>query len=84
VAHEPCQRQGCDHLGELSDEEITLQRGNVYPALNKLQMDGLVKCKKRKSNHTNRERQLWSLTPQGRREAERHRKAVLSLYMGDR
>ena len=72
-----------DFVEDKSEGEIVLLRGNVYPALNKLQSDGLVKRKKRKSNPTPRERQLWSLTSQGRREAERHRKAVLFLYAGD-
>lgn len=73
-----------DSVEKMTNGGIALRRGNVYPALSSLHLSEMVKCKERKSNATNRNRQLWSLTSKGRREAERQQAAVLSLYAKDK
>jgi len=52
----------------LSNDEILLKEGSLYPALHKLKDDGLVKAEKEVIN--NRVRKYYSLTEKGKKLTE--------------
>lgn len=69
-----------ERVGDLTKGSITLRRGNIYPALNGMFKDKLVKCKSKTSTETGRDRQVWSLTKVGMAEAKKQRYALLDLF----
>jgi len=69
-----------DIVSDLTSQMILLRRGNVYPALRGLQGEGLVKSRSKHSAMTGRDRDLWSLTPKGKKIAAIHKKAMAALY----
>ena len=56
-------------LREISDGEITVEEGSLYPALHRLERDGLLQAEWGKSESGRRAR-FYSLTAKGRRHLE--------------
>jgi PadR family transcriptional regulator len=54
-----------DRLRRLSDGEFALPEGTIYPALHRLERDGLLAS--RETTHQGRRRRVYSLTPAGRK-----------------
>jgi PadR family transcriptional regulator PadR len=54
-----------DRLRRLSDGEFALPEGAIYPALRRLERDGLLAS--RETKHQGRTRRVYSLTPAGKR-----------------
>lgn len=54
-----------DRLRRLSDGEFSLPEGTIYPALHRLERDGLLKS--HQTQHQGRTRRVYSLTPAGKR-----------------
>lgn len=50
-------------------ESLSLSEGSLYPALHRLEADGLIKARWQAVEH-NRTRRYYSLTAQGRRQAD--------------
>jgi PadR family transcriptional regulator PadR len=53
-----------DRLRRLSDGEFSLPEGTIYPALHRLERDGLLKS--HQTQHQGRTRRVYSLTRAGR------------------
>lgn len=69
-----------DITKSLQDQGMGFQKGNIYPALDKLNTDGLVKHSRELSEDTGRECSFWALTAKGKKTAAREREAVNKLY----
>jgi transcriptional regulator len=54
------------HIQRTSDEALQVETGSLYPALRRLEQEGLIKAKWVRSER-NRELRFYSLTPKGRR-----------------
>jgi transcriptional regulator len=57
-------------IEETSDHRITLNYGTLYPALLKLEQEGIVRSEWRQSE-SNRRAKYYALTPAGRRQLAR-------------
>lgn len=55
------------HIKQTSDSVLTVEEGSLYPALQRLLIQGLVKAEWRQSE-TNRRARYYSLTPAGRKQ----------------
>jgi PadR family transcriptional regulator PadR len=56
-----------EHIRHLSDEVLHVEEGSLYPALQRLQLQGLIKSEWGHSIN-NRRARYYRLTPAGRRE----------------
>jgi PadR family transcriptional regulator len=54
------------HIRQTSDSVLTVEEGSLYPALQRLLVQGFVKAEWRQSE-TNRRARYYSLTPAGRK-----------------
>jgi transcriptional regulator len=62
---------GIQHrLEQISDNKLTIQHGSLYPALYRLEKDGLIKAKWAQTEN-NRRAKYYSLTPRGQRRLEK-------------
>jgi PadR family transcriptional regulator PadR len=55
------------HIKHTSDSALTVEEGSLYPALQRLLVQGFVKAEWRQSE-TNRRARYYSLTPAGRKQ----------------
>jgi len=55
------------HIRQTSDSALTVEEGSLYPALQRLLVQGFVKAEWRQSE-TNRRARYYSLTPAGRKQ----------------
>jgi len=61
---------GIQHrLEQISGNKLTIQHGSLYPALYRLEKDGLIKARWAQTEN-NRRAKYYSLTPRGRRRLE--------------
>ena len=56
-----------EHIRQLSDEVLRVEEGSLYPALQRLQLQGLIASEWGQSAN-NRRARFYRLTPAGRRE----------------
>jgi len=56
-----------EHIRQLSDEVLRVEEGSLYPALQRLQLQGLIKSEWGHSIN-NRRARYYRLTPAGRRQ----------------
>ncbi|MCB1019576.1 MAG: PadR family transcriptional regulator [Acidobacteria bacterium] len=54
------------HIQRTSDEVLQVETGSLYPALRRLEQDGLIEANWAKSKERNRELRFYSLTAKGR------------------
>jgi len=57
-------------IQEISDEVLRVQQGSLYPALHRLEQQGLIKAKWKESG-TGRQAKFYSLTAAGRAKLEK-------------
>ena len=55
------------HIKQVSDTVLSVEEGSLYPALQRLLLQGFVKAEWKQSE-TNRRARYYSLTPAGRKE----------------
>ena len=55
------------HIRQTSDSALTVEEGSLYPALQRLLIQGFVKAEWKQSE-TNRRARYYSLTPAGRKQ----------------
>ena len=55
------------HIQQVSDTVLSVEEGSLYPALQRLLVQGLVKAEWRQSE-TNRRARYYSLTPAGKKQ----------------
>ena len=55
------------HIQQVSDQLLRVEEGSLYPALHRMEQDGLVRAEWGKTEK-NREARFYSLTPAGRRQ----------------
>lgn len=55
------------HIQRSSDDVLQVETGSLYPALRRLERDGLIEANWKKSPERNRELRYYSLTPAGRK-----------------
>lgn len=55
------------HIRQISDDVLKVEEGSLYPALQRLLVQGFVKAEWRQSE-TNRRARYYSLTPAGRKQ----------------
>jgi PadR family transcriptional regulator PadR len=55
------------HIQQVSDTVLSVEEGSLYPALQRLLVQGLVKAEWRQSD-TNRRARYYSLTPAGKKQ----------------
>jgi transcriptional regulator len=54
------------HIQRTSDDVLQVETGSLYPALRRLEEDGLIAAEWAKSKERNRELRFYRLTPKGR------------------
>lgn len=57
-----------EHIRQVSDEVLSVEEGSLYPALQRLEMQGLIRSEWGVSDN-NRRARFYELTPRGRKEA---------------
>ncbi len=60
------------YISDVTDDQIVLHQGSIYPALKKLERDGLIDMVEEEiaDGRGGRPRKIYSLTERGRQEAE--------------
>src|SRR5690349_8610160 len=58
------------HIQRISNEELQIQQGSLYPALHRLEQQAWIKAEWRESE-TGRQAKFYSLTRSGRKQLER-------------
>src|SRR6266446_2382361 len=69
------------HIQLVSDQLLRVEDGSLYPALHRLEQEGLVRAE-RGTTEKNREARFYSLTPQGRKELVREQESWARLTEG--
>ena len=72
-----------EHIRMLSDEVLKVEEGSLYPALQRLQLQGLIASEWGHSVN-NRRARYYRLTPAGRRQLGQTRIGVRAADRGDR
>jgi transcriptional regulator len=60
------------HIQQVSDEVLRVEEGSLYPALHRLELDGLLDSEW-KSSENNRRAKYYRLTPLGRKQLVKER-----------
>jgi transcriptional regulator len=55
------------HIGQTTNDVLTVEHGSLYPALHRLQRDGYIASKWEIARDKNRELKFYRLTPAGRK-----------------
>jgi PadR family transcriptional regulator PadR len=69
------------HIQRVSTELLRVEEGSLYPALHRLEQEGLVRAEWG-TTEKNREARFYSLTPQGRKELVREQESWARLTEG--
>ena len=69
------------HIHQVSTDLLRVEEGSLYPALHRLEQEGLVRAEWG-TTEKNREARFYSLTPQGRKELVREQESWARLTEG--
>ena len=69
------------HIQRVSTDLLRVEEGSLYPALHRLEQEGLVRAEWG-TTEKNREARFYSLTPQGRKELVREQESWARLTEG--
>jgi len=70
------------HIQRTSDDVLQVETGSLYPALRRLEMDGLILARWEKSKERNRELRFYRLTPLGRKHLAAEESKWKQLFEG--
>jgi PadR family transcriptional regulator PadR len=69
------------HIKAVSDELLRVEEGSLYPALHRMEQEGLVKAEWG-TTEKNRQARFYSLTPAGRRQLAKEQESWSRLIHG--
>lgn len=58
------------HIELLSSEELSVQKGSLYPALHRLEHEGFIKSEWKTTEDSDKPMKVYSLTPAGKKQME--------------
>lgn len=70
------------HIQRTSEDALQVETGSLYPALRRLETEGLISARWEKSKERNRELRFYRLTPQGRKRLAAEESKWKQLFKG--
>jgi transcriptional regulator len=70
------------HIQRTSDDALQVETGSLYPALRRLETEGLITARWEKSKERNRELRFYRLTPKGRKHLTAEESKWKQLFAG--